>query len=198
MRPPCYRVDRARRNSHWIEWIWRASRLTWDARIMRSIGFAFLTLFLAARCLEAAGPPTRVVVLIPVAQGTATVGAFEEALHASLEQALGANLDYSTEYMANPAPDEEYRVAIRDYLRRKYAQPPDVVVAVGRLSLEFARDHGREAFANAALVGVIDLDNKAELLTNRSGGLPVTGVVVKRDIKGTLDLILKLQPTTRE
>jgi len=166
---------------------------------MRRVIAALLSLLVASSMAEAAGPQKRILVLSPFSQGEPSIVAFERAVHAALAEALGADLDYNTEHMANFFPDVEYRLAVREFLRRKYASRPlDVIIAIGRPALEFLRDDGPDLFTNAGIVAVVSADYGGEMLEAWSGAQPATGIVDALDIKGTLDLILRLQPATRQ
>jgi signal transduction histidine kinase len=144
------------------------------------------------------GPRKRILVLSPFTQGERSVAAVERALHAALVEALGTNLDYNVEHLANYGRDDDYNIAIREYFRRKYAgQPLDVVIPIARVALEFARDHGTDAFGCVQVVALVSADGEETLRAWRAEK-PATGIVDALDFKGTLDLILRLQPTTRQ
>ena len=168
-------------------------------RHAQRIILAAMSLLLVVPGAEGAGKDSRILVLAESTRNNPFVAAIEQSLHAALVERLGADLDYSTEYIATSVSEKEYRIALRELLRRKYAhQPLDVVIALGTVSLTFARDHGREAFPDARIVTLVTKDAGAEILTAWLGPQPATGLVGALDFKGTLDLILRLQPATRE
>ena len=155
-------------------------------------------LLVIAAGAEGAGQQRRVLVLSEDTQHNAFASAIERSLHSALLERLGADLDYSTEYLPSSA-DEDYRNALRGLLRRKYAHRPlDVVIPIGTVALTFARDHGFRAFPGARLVALVSKDAGAEILTEWSGRLPATGLLGSLDFKGTLDLIMRLEPATGE
>ncbi|HSC07553.1 MAG TPA: hypothetical protein VLD59_12065, partial [Steroidobacteraceae bacterium] len=90
---------------------------------------------------------------------------------------------------------EDYLPQLRDHLRAKYARLTiDVVVAVLGPSLDFLLSEGSDVFPGTPIV-FCGIDPQ-EL-----GGRPlpshVTGVLMKREFRSTLEIALKLHPDTR-
>ena len=78
---------------------------------------------------------------------------------------------------------------------RSTAEKPDVVIAAFGPSLDFALAHMEEIAPGTPIVFCGVDRREMQQLSLRSN---VTGVLVKRDFKGTLDVALKLQPDTRQ
>jgi hypothetical protein len=91
-----------------------------------------------------------------------------------------------------PGPDHDQ--VLRDHFRRKYkGVQPDLIVAVMGPSLDFLLRH-RSLFPGVPIVfcGADPSDLEGKTL-----GENVTGLVVKRDFAPTIEIALKLQPSTR-
>ncbi len=89
-----------------------------------------------------------------------------------------------------------YDQFLRDYYKQKYGgKKLDVVIAVLGPSLRFALAHMEEIAPGTPIVFCgVDRREVGQL----SLGPNVTGVLVKRDFKGTVDIALNLQPDTRQ
>ena len=89
-----------------------------------------------------------------------------------------------------------YDQFLSDYYKEKYSRKKlDVVIAVLGPSLRFALAHIEEIAPGTPIVFCGVDRRELEQLSLRSN---VTGVLVKRDFKGTLDVALQLQPDTRQ
>ena len=113
----------------------------------------------------------------------------ERAFRKTLGDGLAGHLDYYTEYIdfgRFSAP--EYQMAMRDFLRRKYAgQRLDVIITEGHAPFEFVVRHREEIFPGAPLVFSLE-EGEWRPIPN------ATGVVFPIDMKSTLELALRLQP----
>jgi signal transduction histidine kinase len=92
--------------------------------------------------------------------------------------------------------DPGYYNVLREYFRRKYdGKRPDLIVAVMEPSLDFLMQQGASLFAGVPIVfcGADPEDMQRKTLRQT-----VTGVLVERDFAPTLDIALRLQPSTRE
>jgi signal transduction histidine kinase len=120
----------------------------------------------------------------------------DEIIRSTLEQQLGASLDFYAEFLDETRwPEGDHRAALRDFLRRKYVQKKlSVVIAVARPAIEFMRMYGDELFPGVPIV----IYGDSEALQSWESGRPVTGTLGKVDLKGTVELVLRLQPNTRE
>jgi hypothetical protein len=89
---------------------------------------------------------------------------------------------------------DTYPLALRDFLRAKYAgKKIDVAVGVIGPALEFLLKHGDEVFPGASIV-FCGIDRQE--IGNRSLPPQVRGVLVKREFAPTLDVALRLHPET--
>ena len=106
------------------------------------------------------------------------------------------DLDYHSEYIDTTRfPEPDYQLALRDFLRRKYArQKFDLIITVAGTALRFVRAFGSELFPGTPVVTWGGRD----VIASWGAGPPVTGVLEKVDLKGTLEVILRLQPDVRQ
>ena len=89
-----------------------------------------------------------------------------------------------------------YGQFLRDYYKEKYSgKKIDVVIAALGPSLQFALAHMEEIAPGTPIVFCGVDRRELDQLSLRSN---VTGVLVKREFKGTLDIALRLQPDTRQ
>jgi PAS domain S-box-containing protein len=120
----------------------------------------------------------------------------DEIIRSTLEKELGSRLDFYAEFLdAQRWPEQETESAVHDYLRLRYAQKrPSVIIAVAQPAIEFMRLYGDELFPGVPIVayGVRDM------LRDWDPRHPIAGALGRVDIKGTLELALRLQPRTRE
>lgn len=104
-------------------------------------------------------------------------------------------IDYYAEYLESDRfPAEDASLALRDYIGRKYrGRRIDLVIAISDVALQFVLRHRGELFPNAPIVfsGVAAPDAS---IRSASGG--ITGVVVGPGYADTLELALKLHPST--
>jgi PAS domain S-box-containing protein len=120
----------------------------------------------------------------------------DEIIRSTLERELGTRLDFYAEFLDTARwPEGEAQVAVRDFLRRRYAQKKlSVIIAVARPAINFMRIYGNELFPGVPIVVYGD----SEALHEWDPGRPITGTLGKVDLSGTVELILRLQPSTRE
>jgi PAS domain S-box-containing protein len=154
-------------------------------------------LLVATGALQAQEEQKRVLMLSEFRPDTPYNIERQNILRDTLTKGLAGPVDYYPEFIDPPAfSDEDHQPALRDFLRRKYGRTKfDVVVVVGRTALEFVRTYGVELFPG---VPVVSLATDRELIELQTPGLQVTGVGRRIDPKGTLELILNLQPDTTE
>ncbi|HEY0304491.1 MAG TPA: ATP-binding protein, partial [Longimicrobiales bacterium] len=122
------------------------------------------------------------------------------ALDASLAATLSADRRYEIEIyresmdlsrFGGPA----FRESLRRYLKSKYANKPiDVVITAMGPALDFILANGSQIFPGAAIV-FCGIDRRD--LAKRTLPPNVTGVLVKREFRPTLELALRLHPDTR-
>jgi PAS domain S-box-containing protein len=120
----------------------------------------------------------------------------DEILRSTLERELGPRLDFYAEFLdAARWPEGEIQIAVHDSLRRKYAQRKlSVIIAIARPAINFMRIYGEELFPGVPIVAYGDSDALHDWGPER----PITGTLAKIDLARTAELILHLQPGTRE
>jgi len=111
----------------------------------------------------------------------------------TLTDALGEQLDFYIERIDLARFSGDYQDAFIEFLKRKYRDIHfDLIIASGDLRNFLAR-HGSEAFSGTPVVFSMnrsDIDNTPTPQT-------FTGTVYELDRKGTLDIILRLQPSVK-
>jgi PAS domain S-box-containing protein len=120
----------------------------------------------------------------------------DEILRSTLERELGPRLDFYAEFLDTARwPEGEVQIAVRDFLRRRYAKRKlSVIIAVARPAINFMHIYGDELFPGVPIVAYGDSD----ALRDWQPGRPITGALAKVDLSRTVELILRLQPGTRE
>ena len=120
----------------------------------------------------------------------------DEILRSTLERELGSNLDFYAEFLDTARwPEGETQIAVHDFLRRRYAHRKlSVIIAVARPAINFLRIYGDELFPGVPIVAYGDSD----ALRDWEPGRPITGTLAEVDLARTAELILRLQPGTRE
>jgi PAS domain S-box-containing protein len=120
----------------------------------------------------------------------------ERATRAELEKHSRARLEFYAEHLdASRFPGESHYRLFREYLSEKYGQHrPDLVMAFLGRDFALAGELPEKLFPDLPVifVAVNEDDIPPELGTPR-----VTGIVQRADVRGTLELILRLQPDTR-
>jgi len=120
----------------------------------------------------------------------------DEIIRSTLERELGPRLDFYAEFLDTARwPEGEAQVAVHEFIRRKYAQRKlSVIIAVARPAINFMRIYGDELFPGVPIVAYGDSD----VLRDWEPGRPITGSLAKIELSATVELILRLQPGTRE
>jgi len=120
----------------------------------------------------------------------------DEVIRSTLERELGPRLDFYAEFLDTARwPEGEAQIAVHDYLRRKYAQRQlSAIIAVARPAVDFMRIYGDELFPGVPIVAYGDSDALRDWEPARS----ITGTLARIDLSATVELILRLQPGTRE
>ena len=120
----------------------------------------------------------------------------DEIIRSTLERELGPRLDFYAEFLDTARwPEGEVQIAVHDFLRRRYAKRKlSVIIAVARPAINFMRIYGDELFPGVPIVAYGDSD----ALRDWEPGRPITGTLAKIDLSRTVELILRLQPGTRE
>ena len=120
----------------------------------------------------------------------------DEIIRSTLERELGARLDFYAEFLDTGRwPEAETQVAVHDFLRRRFAERKlSVIIAVARPAIDFMRTYGDELFPGVPIVAYGDSDALRDWEPRR----PITGTLAEVDLSRTAELILRLQPATRE
>jgi len=120
----------------------------------------------------------------------------DETIRSTLERELGPRLDFYEEFLDTARwPEGETQVAVHDFLRHRYAQKKlSVIIAVARPAINFLRIYGDELFPGVPIVAYGDSD----ALRDWNPGRPITGTLAEVDLSRTVELILGMQPGTRE
>ncbi len=138
-----------------------------------------------------------VLVLFDERDNLPGLAVLDRALRSTLESSPNVKVDvYSESLDRSRFQDEAYYPFVRDYLRQKYSRKRlDAIIAVMGPSLNFLMTYGNEIAGGAPIV-FSGIDPRE--IENRNLGPNVTGVLLKRDFKGTLDVALRLQPDTQQ
>ena len=140
--------------------------------------------------LSAQTPQKAVLVLIATRRDAPASTMLDTTIRSVLNDGLAGRLDYYTEYIdATRFPDAEYQLALREFLRRKYASlNVDVLVATTDGMFDFVNKNRDEVFPGAAVVFNVS--------SPRSGSNS-TGIVTPFDLKSTIDIAIQLHPDLR-
>ncbi len=120
----------------------------------------------------------------------------DEIIRSTLERELGPRLDFYAEFIDTARwPEAETQSAVHDYLRRRYAHKKlSAVIAVAQSAINFVHLYGDELFPGVPIV----VYGPVDALRGWEPGRSITGTLAKLDLSGTVELILRLQPGTRE
>ena len=163
---------------------------------LASFLLTFALLVPSARAAEPA--PRKGVLLLYDENGDFTgLANLDRSLKASLGNGIPEGPDVYTEFMdVSRFRDEGYETTLRDFYRRKYAgKKLDLMIGVMAPSLEFLLKHGAAISPGTPIV-FCGIDSRE--LAGRNLASHMTGVLVKREFKPTLQTALRLQPNTRQ
>jgi signal transduction histidine kinase len=134
----------------------------------------------------------RVLALFTARRDAPYTIAVENVFRQTLANALSDRIDYYTEYIdLSRFSGEDYQIAIRDFLKRKYANAqPDVIVSDGVASFDFLAEHRAEAFPGVPIVFNAD-ESRFRPMAN------ATGVVFSYELGRTLGIALQLHPQVK-
>ena len=141
------------------------------------------------------GPQKRVLVLYSDRIDLPSNIIVDAALRSKLHERFGLGLDFHGEYVESARfPQEQYHLALRDFVRRKYeGRRFDAVIGIARAALLFLQAHGHHLFPETPIVGF-----GADDVVASWSGPPMTGVVAPLALEKTVDLLLRLRPDTRQ
>lgn len=116
----------------------------------------------------------------------------ERASRTTLEEGLAGDLDYYTEYVDFARfSSPEYSTVMLDFLQHKYADKRlDLIISEGNAAFEFTLQHRDRLFPETPLVFSV-VERELPPISN------AVGLTYPIDMKGTLDVALKLHPNTR-
>jgi signal transduction histidine kinase len=119
----------------------------------------------------------------------------DRIIRSRLTQEFGSHVDIHTEYVDTFRDEEQERLALRDFIRRKYAGKRfALLVPVSDTAVRFLRQHGEELFPGVPIVAWAG----REEAWPADAEPPMAGVFVKTDLPGSVEFILRLQPETRQ
>jgi len=125
-----------------------------------------------------------------------TTGRLDTAIQRTLLANSGTSINYFAEYLETEEfPAETASQALREYIRRKYdGRRIDVVIAVASAALQFALQYREELFPGVPIVFLAVAVPAAVLERTVTG---ITGVVNDTPFSETLQLALRLHPSTK-
>ena len=166
---------------------------------------AFITLFCIAWLNAGVGRPGEAVrpakkTVLVLYGNPLTIPAnrmIEEGLTAALSSARAWDLEVFSEYLdLTLFPAARYGDDIAVYLRARYeTRKPDVLITVSNTTLQFVLDHRNELFPGVPILFTAVDHREVE---GKEMPPDVTGLWMAWDYQRTLELILQLQPKTRE
>ncbi len=166
---------------------------------------------MAAACLVLSGPAgdvaaadhaavadraeRNVMVLLPADNVQAWRGGFQAALHAALERTLGDVRVLSQSADVNRVDDARYPERLRDWLAEKYRNTAfDLIVVPDTQALEYLDRHAPASWRGAPVVALHD----AEFGPVPKAAAGITGFIVRRDFRPTVEEALALVPAARQ
>ena len=171
-------------------------------RIPLRLGLVFLALSLApwngtaSDRLASAAPQERtqqrVLALYGIGNEMPAIQKVDKVLKRTLRQGHPEKIDYYSETLdVSRFPELHYRHALYEFLDHRYqGQGIDLMVAVGQSAAEFAAQYGARLFPETPVV----FYGTARLPLTPN----FTGLYQTLDMKSSLDVALRLQPTTQQ
>jgi hypothetical protein len=141
-------------------------------------------------------PPQRVLMLFNEGRDVPGNIILEQAVRAEMLRADTNRIEFFAEHLdASHFADEEHFRLFQDYLGKKYAdQPPDLILAFPSRNYRIAGELPQAVFPNVPVVFVAVNELAVPSAISKLG---ITGIVQRFDLRGTLGLIMRLQPDTR-
>ena len=173
--------------------------------------FAWFTRFLVLLCMVMSGgfepsvaqndKPTdakkNVLILYGERLDLPAIRAAEQSLRETFAASAAPQVEWFAEYFDFARfPTEEHEANLTRYLRERYAgRRIDLIMPVSSLSLRFVLRHREEIFPGVPVVYGVQSAAEVDV-----GALPsdVTGVAAEMDVRGTVDLALRLEPEATE
>jgi signal transduction histidine kinase len=161
-----------------------------------ALGAALLTVLLPSPASAAETAPKTVFMLWGGRPDLFANADVDRIIRARLAQEFGSDVDIYTEHVDTFRNAEEERLALRDFIRRKYAGKQfDIVIAIADQAAAFLRRHGEELFPDVPMVSWAGREEFAPAPDARP---PMAVAFIKSDLPGALEFILQLQPETRQ
>jgi signal transduction histidine kinase/ABC-type uncharacterized transport system substrate-binding protein len=141
-------------------------------------------------------PVKRVLMLFSEGRESAGSLMLEQSLRTEMLKETTNNLEFYVEHLdAGRFSDQSHFRLFQDYLGKKYAgQHLDLILAIPSRNYLLAEQLPGDLFPNVPVVFVTV--NELEV-PHALHGLEVTGIIQRFDLRGTLALMLRLQPDTR-
>jgi len=120
----------------------------------------------------------------------------EQAVRTELQKVVSNRIEFLSEYLdASHFSDKQHFRLFQDYLGKKYAgQKLDLILAFPSRDYRLAGELPKALFPDVPVVFVAVNEMEVPEAIHKLG---VTGIVQRFDIRGTLGLIMRLQPDTR-
>jgi signal transduction histidine kinase len=120
----------------------------------------------------------------------------EQAVRTEMQKAVTNRIEFLAEYLdASHFSDKEHFLLFQNYLGKKYAgQKLDLIMAFPSRDYRLAGELPDALFPDVPVVFVAINEMEVPEAISKLG---VTGIVQRFDIRGTLGLIMRLQPDTR-
>ena len=173
-------------------------------RRTRRIAFTFLALISIARLAGLAqnaadqehSRSKRVLMLFSEGKDVPGNIQMEQAVRGAMQKASTNRIEFLAEYLdASHFSGPEYFRLFQDYLGKKYAgQNLDLILAFPAQDYKLAGELPDALFPKVPVVFVAVNELEVPFALSKFG---VTGIVQRFDLRGTLGLILRLQPDTR-
>jgi signal transduction histidine kinase len=175
---------------------WNSGRALVVALIFGLMSFGASDSQAQALTNEAGVPVKRVLMIFNESKDVPGNILLEQALRAEMQKVLTNRIEFSAEYLdASHFSDVEHFRLFQDYLGKKYAgQKLDLIIVFPSRDYRLAGELPDALFPGVPVVFVTVNEMEVPEAIRKHG---VTGIVQRFDIRGTLGLIMRLQPDTR-
>jgi len=155
----------------------------------------FGSLWFTADAMAQQREAKKILILYSHEREMVTYAPLDEGIRSQLASSGAQSLIYYTEYldlMRFPVEHQERKLV--EYLGVKYSgMKVDLIFVISRLAFDFVIKNGDELFPGTPVVFASVNIRTIEKLSLKPN---ITGIAVKRDIRDTLDVALRLQPQT--
>jgi len=143
----------------------------------------------------ATGEMKSVLVIYPYEPEPTLLNSFDQTLRSTLASNPKISVRFYAEYLdLMRFPDEPHQRQLAEYFRIKYADRKiDLIIPMG-IPLEFLLKYGEQVFPGTPIVFTSLANQRLKDYTLRPN---MTGLAMDIDYRGTLNMILALQPDTR-